>query len=96
MPPFTKMAVINVTGSQPEKTMSIAKYITRLAPQSPVKILGPVEALIFKVAGRYKYRLLIIAERNFNIQKYISLWLGRCKIPSTFQAKVDVDPYNFY
>ena len=96
MPPFTKMAVINVAGKYLEKTLSIANYIVQKAPISSARILGPAEALIFKLSGRYRYRILIISERNFNIQKYISLWFSNCKIPSSFQVKIDIDPYNFY
>ena len=96
MPPFTKMAVINVAGKYLEKTLSIANYIVQKAPISSARILGPAEALIFKLSGRYRYRILIICERNFNIQKYISLWFTNCKIPSSFQVKIDIDPYNFY
>jgi primosomal protein N' (replication factor Y) len=96
MPPFTKMAVINIAGKYLEKTLSIANYIVQKAPISSARILGPAEALIFKLSGRYRYRILIICERNFNIQKYISLWFTNCKIPSSFQVKIDIDPYNFY
>jgi primosomal protein N' (replication factor Y) len=96
MPPFTKMAVINIAGKYQEKTCSIANYIVQKAPISSARILGPAEALIFKLSGRYRYRILIICERTFNIQKYISLWFGNCKIPSSFQIKIDIDPYNFY
>lgn len=96
MPPFTKMAVINVAGKYQEKTLSIANYIVQKAPVSSARILGPAEALIFKLSGRYRYRILIICERAFNIQKYLSLWFDNCKIPSSFQIKIDIDPYNFY
>ncbi len=96
MPPFTKMAVINITGKYPEKALSMANYIAQKAPSSSAKILGPAEALVFKLSGRYRYRLLVVSERSFNIQKYLSLWLGGCKIPSSLQVKVDIDPYNFY
>ena len=96
MPPFTKMAVINVAGKYQEKTLSIANYIVQKAPVSSARILGPAEALIFKLSGRYRYRILIICERAFNIQKYLSLWFDNCKIPPSLQIKIDIDPYNFY
>jgi primosomal protein N' (replication factor Y) len=95
MPPFTKMAVINITGKYAEKTLSIATYIASRIPASSARILGPAEAIIFRMSGRYRYRLLVIAERNFNIQKYISTWLSKCEIPSFFQIKIDIDPYSF-
>ena len=96
MPPFTRMATINITGVYPEKTLSMANYIARRIPASSARILGPAEALIFRLSGKYRYRLLVIAERNFNIQKYISTWLSACDIPLSFQVKIDIDPYSFY
>lgn len=96
MPPFTRMAAINITGKYAEKTLSMANYIARRIPASSARVLGPAEAIIFRLSGKYRYRLLVIAERNFNIQKYISTWLNGCEIPSSFQVKVDIDPYSFY
>lgn len=94
MPPFAKMAAISVSGKNPEKTLAVAKAIVRKAPKSQAKILGPAEALIFRLSGKYRYRLLVIAEKNFNLQKYLSYWLNSCTIPSYVQLKIDIDPYS--
>lgn len=96
MPPFAKMAVINVTGKNAEKTLALCKMLNFKAPKASAKILGPAEALVFKVSNKYRYRLLVIANKSFHLQKYITYWLNNCKIPLSFQVKVDIDPYNFY
>lgn len=96
MPPFTKMATISVTSKKNEIALLAAKHIVSKAPKGNVKILGPAEASLLKLSGRYRYRILIIAPRRFLLQNYLDLWLNACVIKSTVQVKVDIDPYNFY
>ena len=95
MPPFTKMAAITITGKNPEKTLSCARRFAALAPKSSARILGPTEAMMLKLSGRYRYKILVIAEKDFNLQKYLKLWKEHASIPSSYQLKIDVDPYNF-
>lgn len=95
MPPFSRMAAISFTGVNAEYTMKLAKEAYRFAPNSSAKLLGPAEAVMHKLAGKYRYRILILAEKNFNIQKYISTWLGNIKVPNSVHLKVDIDPQHF-
>ncbi len=95
MPPFAKMAAINITGKNPEKTLSFAKYFLSIAPKSSARILGPAEAMMLKLSGKYRYKILVIVERKFNLQKYLTLWKEYADIPSAYQLKIDIDPHNF-
>lgn len=95
MPPFGKMASIIVTGKNVDKLENFAKHIVRRAPKTSAKILGPAEAVIFKVSNRYRYKILILTKKGFNIQKYLSTWLDEIKVPSEFHMKIDIDPYHF-
>ena len=73
-----------------------AENITRHAPQGQsARILGPAPAPMHLLRGQYRYRLLIKANRNVNIQKMLDNWLANVKIPSTIKLKVDIDPYSF-
>lgn len=96
MPPFTKMASITLTGKVENKVLEIAKNLVNIAPQSSVKILGPASAAMAKLAGKYRFRILIIADRKFNLQKYLCYWLTLIKIPSFCHVKIDIDPKSFY
>ena len=93
MPPFAKMATITIIGKNPERTLLVANNLAKNAPKSKARILGPAEAMIFKLSGKYRYRLLIIVDKSFNLQKYLSYWLDSCNIPSYIQLKIDIDPY---
>lgn len=94
MPPFSRMAAISFTGKNHEQTKEIAQSFIYNAPKSEARILGPAEALIFKVAGKYRYRILVIAGKKFNLQQYITIWLEGFKIPSAVKLKIDIDPHQ--
>ncbi|HJD60330.1 MAG TPA: primosomal protein N' [Rickettsia endosymbiont of Omalisus fontisbellaquei] len=96
MPPFSKMASVILSGSSESKILEIARDMVRIAPKANVKILGPASSLMSKLAGKYRYRILIIADKKFNLQKYLKFWLSLIKIPSFCQIKIDIDPKSFY
>ncbi|MDC0864659.1 primosomal protein N' [Rickettsiaceae bacterium] len=95
MPPFTKMAAITITGKSDQKTLQIAKNFVSNAPKGDVRILGPSEATILKLADRYRYKILVIVKKEFHLQKYLELWKEYFCIPSTYHLRIDIDPYNF-
>lgn len=95
MPPFSKMAAITITGKNPDKTLQMAKNFVARAPKSDAKIMGPAEAMMLKLSDRYRYKILVLASREFNMQKYLKLWKEYSKIPSSYQIKFDIDPHNF-
>ncbi|WP_367364547.1 primosomal protein N' [Candidatus Tisiphia endosymbiont of Nedyus quadrimaculatus] len=96
MPPFTKMASIILSGKNEHKVLEISKTLVAIAPKSSARILGPSSALMFKLAGKFRYRILIIVDRKFNLQKFLQTWLSLIKIPSFCHLKVDIDPKSFY
>jgi len=94
MPPFAKIAAITITGKNPDKTKEMAKRFLSFAPRSEARILGPAEAVMYKLSGKYRYKILVIALKDFNLQKYLKLWKDFAKIPSSFQVKIDIDPQS--
>jgi len=94
MPPFARIAAITITGNNSNKTKEMAKKFLSFAPRSDVRILGPAEAMMYKLSGKYRYKILVIALRDFNIQKYLKLWKDTVEIPSSFQVKIDIDPQS--
>lgn len=96
MPPFSKMASIILSGTNEYKILEIAKDMVQIAPKAQVKILGPASSLMSKLAGKYRFRILIIADKKFNLQKYLKFWLELVKIPYFCHMKIDIDPKSFY
>ncbi len=96
MPPFTRMAAITFSGKDKEKVFEIANSFVTNIPKTRVKILGPAEPIIFRLAARYRYRVLLISDKLFNLQQFIKTSIESIRIPSFIHIKNDIDPYNFY
>ena len=60
-----------------------------------IKVLGPVEAPIFKIKKNYRYRILLRSPKSLNIQKRLSLLLKKLRIQPGVKLIVDVDPVTF-
>lgn len=97
MPPFGKLAALIISGKNQEKTYRFVQNLVRHAlPQEGIEILGPVVAPLSKLKNKYRYRLLIKADKKIKIQNYLHLWLDPAIIPSSIDMRVDVDPYSFF
>ena len=59
------------------------------------KILGPINAPIFKIRKNYRNRILIRAKKTSKIQISLSLILKKFKLQSGIKLIVDVDPIGF-
>lgn len=95
MPPFSKIVSIILTDKNESKLFEFAKLLVASAPQSDITILGPAKALMSKLVGKYRYRILLIVSKKFNLQQYLQFWFSLVKVPSSCHVKVDVDPQNF-
>ena len=96
MPPFTRLAGLVLAGENEGLVKKIAEEIVKQAPRvEGIGILGPAQAQMYRVRGRYRYRILVRAEKQLNLQKYLSEWLDPIKIPSSLRLAVDIDPQSF-
>ena len=59
------------------------------------KVLGPVNAPIYRVKGKYRQRLLIRSKKGSKIQNKLAEILNKHKLPSEIKLTVDVDPITF-
>jgi primosomal protein N' (replication factor Y) (superfamily II helicase) len=96
MPPFGRLAAVIISSTQEKKLIDFSKELVRVAPiTKEIQILGPAPALIYKIRGKFRYRVLIKTKRNINIQKYFNAWIENLKVPSHVHMKIDIDPYYF-
>lgn len=96
MPPFTRLVSLILAGESEGQVKLIAEDIVRKAPRvEGIGILGPAQAQMYRIRGRYRYRILVRAEKNLNVQKYLSEWLDPIRIPSSVRLAVDIDPQSF-
>jgi primosomal protein N' (replication factor Y) len=65
-------------------------------PPPGVTVLGPAEAPLALIRGRYRFRLLVKTEREVDLQSYLRGWMARCpKIRGNTRVSIDVDPQSF-
>jgi primosomal protein N' (replication factor Y) len=97
LPPFGRLAAIVISARDRDLAETYAREVARRAPRvAQIEVLGPAEAPIAVVRGRHRWRLLVKAPRDKNIQGYLRAW-GEAlpKIGGDLRLTVDVDPYNF-
>jgi primosomal protein N' (replication factor Y) len=97
-PPFGRLASLLVSGGDKHATEAHARKLAAIAPlDDKVRVLGPAEAPLAVVRGRYRFRLLVKAPRGYDLSAYLREWLaGAPKAKGTLKLEVDVDPQSFY
>jgi primosomal protein N' (replication factor Y) (superfamily II helicase) len=97
LPPFGRLAALIVSARDKEMAQLFARDVRRHAPPAArIEVLGPAEAPIAVVRGRHRWRLLVKAPRELDIQAYLRVWLATLpKPPSDLRLTVDIDPYSF-
>ena len=61
-----------------------------------IEVLGPAEAPIAVIRGRHRWRLLVKAPRDIDVQAYLRAWLGALPpLKGDIRLTVDIDPYSF-
>jgi primosomal protein N' (replication factor Y) len=96
-PPFGRLAGLLISAGERPAAES---YARRLAAASPfadeVRVLGPAEAPLAVVRGRYRFRLLVKSPRAFDLSGYLREWLAAApKRTGNIKLDVDVDPQSF-
>jgi len=96
-PPFGRLAALIVSASSIPRAMDYARALARHAPKaSKILVLGPAEAPLSVIRGRYRVRLLVKADKQADIQGYLRQWLSAAPAPKGgVRLAIDVDPYNF-
>ncbi len=96
-PPFGRLASLIVSAGDRASAEGFARKLAALAPaDDQVKVLGPAEAPLAVIRGRYRYRLLVKSARTYDLSGYLRDWLAEGpKIKGNLKLEVDVDPQSF-
>jgi primosomal protein N' (replication factor Y) len=97
-PPFGRLAALIVSGGDKHETENYARALARAAPlDENVRVLGPAEAPLAVVRGRYRFRLLVKTPRAFDLSGYLRGWRAHApKTKGNLKLEIDVDPQSFY
>ncbi|MDR1391326.1 MAG: primosomal protein N' [Holosporales bacterium] len=95
MPPFGKIVSITVSSPFESKVINFSKkMIVSASKSSKIKIIGPIQPMMYKLRSRYRMRIIAISDSNF--QNYVKDWLSSFKPQRDIRITVDIDPYEFW
>ena len=96
LPPFQRFVALIITGND-EKILEKEAIRFKNFIESTVhgKVLGPVNAPIFKLKKKFRVRLLIRGQKSLKVQSSLSNLISKFKFISGIKLTVDVDPINF-
>jgi primosomal protein N' (replication factor Y) len=96
LPPFQRFISLILTGDNEVKLEKEAfNFKNFIEKKIEGRILGPVNAPIFKLKRKFRIRLLIRGSKSLNLQSSVSKIILKYKFSPGIKLSVDVDPINF-
>ena len=96
LPPFQRFISLIVTGTDEKKvekdSVKLKNFIEKFIDG---KVLGPVNAPIFRLKRKFRVRLLVRGKKSLNVQNSLGKIISKFKFSSGIKLTVDVDPINF-
>ena len=96
LPPFERFIAL-ILASKDEKKLENESYRLKqhLVKNLNSKILGPINAPIYKIRKNFRNRILIRSKKSDIIQESLSFILKKFKFSPGMKLTVDVDPISF-
>jgi primosomal protein N' (replication factor Y) (superfamily II helicase) len=96
LPPFQRFIALIITGNNERELEKEAYRFKNFIKDSvEARILGPVNAPIFRIKRKFRVRLLVRGKKSLKVQNSLSKIIQKFKFPSGLKLTVDVDPINF-
>ena len=96
LPPYQRFIGLIMTGNNEKNLEKEAfKFKNFIEKSLEGKVLGPVNAPIYRIKKKYRVRLLIRSKRSLKIQNSLTKIISEFKFLSGIKLTVDVDPINF-
>jgi primosomal protein N' (replication factor Y) (superfamily II helicase) len=96
-PPFGRLASLIVSAGDRPTAEGFARKLVGAAPRDErVQVLGPAEAPLAVIKGRYRFRILVKSARGYDLSGYLRDWLAAGpKTKGNLKLEVDIDPQSF-
>ena len=97
MPPFGRMAALIVSAGDRAEAENHARGLRQAAPRDgDIQVLGPAEAPLALIRGRYRFRLLVHGSRKCDIQGFVARTIEHGpKVRGSVRVQIDIDPQSF-
>ena len=96
-PPFGRLASLIISAGDRPTAEGFARKLVAVSPiDERIQVLGPAEAPLAVIKGRYRFRILVKSPRNVDLSGYLRDWLAHApKTTGNLKLQVDVDPQSF-
>jgi primosomal protein N' (replication factor Y) len=96
-PPFGRLASLIISAGDRPAAEGFARKLAAIAPlDERIQVLGPAEAPLAVIKGRYRFRILVKAARAVDLSAYMRDWLAAGpKTTGNLKLEVDIDPQSF-
>ena len=96
LPPFERFIALILTGDN-EKNLGkeAVRFKSFIEKSVEGKVLGPVEAPIYRLKRKFRVRLLVRGQKSLKVQNSLAKIIPKFKFLSGMKLTVDVDPINF-
>ncbi len=95
-PPFGRLAALILSAKDQALLNKFCRELALFIPNTEgVDVYGPADAPLALVRGQWRKRFLVRADRNRDLQAFVSHWLAAIKRPNSVRLVVDIDPYSF-
>jgi primosomal protein N' (replication factor Y) (superfamily II helicase) len=96
LPPFQRFIALIITGNN-ERELEKEAYRFKVFIERDIegKVLGPVNAPIFRLKRKFRVRLLIRGQKSLKVQNSLAKTIKKYEFPAGMKLAVDVDPINF-
>ena len=96
LPPYERFISLILSSENQKKLEEESnKLKDLLANKISAKILGPVNAPIYRIKKKFRIRLLVRSKKTLRIQEPLYLVLKNFKLSKEIKLTVDVDPISF-
>ena len=96
LPPFQRFIALIITGNNERELEKEAyKFKDYIERAIEGRVLGPVNAPIFRLKRKFRIRLLIRGQKSLKVQNSLAKTIEKFKFPTGMKLTVDVDPINF-
>ena len=96
LPPYQRFISLILTGENENKLEKEALNFKNFIENTVEgKILGPVNAPLFKLKKKFRFRFLIRGSKSMKMQNSLAKIIPKYKFSSGIKLSVDVDPINF-
>src|ERR1700709_2143350 len=96
-PPFGRLASLIISAGDRPTAEGFARKLAAIAPiDERIQVLGPAEAPLAVIKGRYRFRLLVKSLRNVDLSDYLREWLAAGpEVKGNLKLQVDVARTGF-